>query len=513
MSAQGKPDSRRDFLHCYYLGLSYTVLATLPVGHEILVSLRTVNNRQFSPGNHDTAFSLFCTLWAAATLFHMASFGKLGTIYHFLLGLSAIWLLFRPSSCLRLLLLAGFQLYEVWTHLPVVSNHWLFTAFVNFIIIFSFASLALSGGTWHVGGDALFKAFAPMARWSLMILYFFAVFHKLNSDYFSHDVSCGAHFYRMLAERFSFIPESTLFEYAAIYGTIIVEALIPLLLIARHTRSAGIIVGILFHSLIAIHPMHNYYNFGSMLLAMFSLFAPASVVPRVAAFLEDTVICPGSEWLRKTTTWVKILGALAGGALCIVGLELLRHILHDRDYFVVLFLLYSGALLSGFVCYLWITGGKEMQEPGALRAPLTPAVVLPVLLFANGLLPYLGLKTESSFAMFSNLRTEGGRSNHLLMPESLHWFSFQQDLIEVVSSSDPKLQWLADEGLLVTFFEFRDLLSRRPEASVSYIRDHVRYDVERAADDPEITQAHPRITRKLLRFRPITKEGRQECRH
>ena len=41
----------------------------------------------------------------------------------------------------------------------------------------------------------------------------------------------------------------------------------------------------------------------------------------------------------------------------------------------------------------------------------------PALVFLNALTPYVGLKTQNSWTMYSNLQTEPGRWNHSLIPE------------------------------------------------------------------------------------------------
>ena len=51
-----------------------------------------------------------------------------------------------------------------------------------------------------------------------------------------------------------------------------------------------------------------------------------------------------------------------------------------------------------------------------------------------GLTPYLGLMTTSNFSMFSNLRTEGVNSNHLLLSNNpLKIFNYQEDLVRVLN--------------------------------------------------------------------------------
>jgi hypothetical protein len=124
--------------------------------------------------------------------------------------------------------------------------------------------------------------------------------------------------------------------------------------------------------------------------------------------------------------------------------------------------------------------------------------------------------------MYSNLRTEGGATNHLFMPNSLQVFDYQRDLVEIVSSSDRIMQQKAGTERLMTFFEFHDYLSRRPDAQVSYVRRYTdpsgetsawEKSIGRAGDDPELSTPIPRLERKLLYFRDVSKGERQACMH
>jgi len=159
---------------------------------------------------------------------------------------------------------------------------------------------------------------------------------------------------------------------------------------------------------------------------------------------------------------------------------------------------------------VWLTRREhELQDAPlfAIRQPVL--VVLPLVVFLNGLTPYVGLKTETAWAMFSNLRTEGGRTNHLLVPARAQIFGLQRDLVQVTGSSDRYLQSLARKGQLVPYFEIR----RRPDASVSYVRDGVERRFARVSDDPAFSSAIPRMVRRLILFRPVDRTEKQTCLH
>jgi hypothetical protein len=132
----------------------------------------------------------------------------------------------------------------------------------------------------------------------------------------------------------------------------------------------------------------------------------------------------------------------------------------------------------------------------------------------NGAAPYLGLKTESSLAMYSNLRTEGDATNHLLIRRTLRWWDYQQKLVRIVRSSHPGLQRIAADNLHMTWFEFRDFMYRNQDISVVYVNpDGQRIEVQRAGDLPDFRRPTPAFQRRLLFFRSPDMQDRPMCLH
>lgn len=459
------------------------------------------------------AVAAFAFLWAAATLFHIASFDKWGdSLQAFVLGAAAIAVMVRPSSVPRLLLLATVQLYSVAVDLPNVSNHWLFTAFVNLTIVVSWAVLALRDGSFAIGPAQLGRTFAPVARMELVTLYFFVVLHKLNTDYFDPDTSCGAAFWLLQADRFPFLPESYPFQVASLYLTVVLEAAIPVLLCIRRTRNAGVLLALTFHTVIGFNPVSGFYNFSSMLYAMLFLFAPEDTASRLVelgrslrALVERSV-----RRSMQVLSWRTALLAAGVLSLALVALNVLDRAV--EDHFLLIWAVYSTSFVIALLVVLLGREGDASPIGGRLLGVSHPQVAwIPMLVVVNGLSPYLGLKTEHAFSMFSNLRTEGNRSNHLFIPADTQVFGFQDDLVEVRSSSSPALQGWADRGELLPWLEFRAQASDQPDASVSYVRNGTERRVARIGDDPEIGKRP--WARKLLIFRPVPKDGPQECKH
>jgi hypothetical protein len=133
--------------------------------------------------------------------------------------------------------------------------------------------------------------------------------------------------------------------------------------------------------------------------------------------------------------------------------------------------------------------------------------------FLNGASPYLGLKTEHSFAMFSNLQTEGDEWNHLIVPPAVQVFDLQDDLVEIVESSDAHLTDLGQRRLKKVWLEFRRYLLYRPDTSVTYRRGGVEYRVQRCGDDPALSEPLPLLVRKLFWFRSVSPADENHCKH
>lgn len=57
----------------------------------------------------------------------------------------------------------------------------------------------------------------------------------------------------------------------------------------------------------------------------------------------------------------------------------------------------------------------------------------------NGVAPYLGLKTQGTWTLFSNLHVENGSTNHYLVPASFQLFGYTLDCVTVTKSNAPML--------------------------------------------------------------------------
>ena len=428
-----------------------------------------------------------------------------------LLTTAAILLILRPTSILRLTALITLQLYEIPFQLPYVSNHWLFTTFVNLTILQAIAYLIIRRRTLRIDKANLIRLFAPVVRVEVIILYFFVVLHKLNWSFLASDVSCAAVLYKAQHLEGLISNTGSISKYN-IYLTIGIETLIPVLLIFRKTRNIGLLVGLGFHCVIALNSFNGFYDFSGMIFAIYVLFSSFSFTNTVAKFSR--------KWSERQIQLRKRLGQFELRNLIILllifffSLVALAYLTtHLRDYFQLVWALYS---LVFIILFLLALKNQVWQTPHvAFALPSAIFLLFPVLLFFNGISPYLGLKTESSFSMFSNLRTEGGITNHIFIPVSTQIFDFQKDLVEVVSSTDKPLKEAATKHQLMPFFKFRDHVATVKPEQVVYIRNGQQrtFNLATAPPNDELRRRSPFIMRKLLGFRTISKYEPQPCAH
>jgi hypothetical protein len=176
------------------------------------------------------------------------------------------------------------------------------------------------------------------------------------------------------------------------------------------------------------------------------------------------------------------------------------------------------ALDLGLGIWWWQTGLMFAALWSVRRADYGPAIPLlrprfgalwfyVVFLAFNCLCPYIGLKTRTTLTMHSDLRTENGYWNHLLLPERMRLFTYQNDLVEVLSSDLPDFDHLRQKEMPLPYFEFRRWCRlARGTWYVEYRRnnDPVRRFEKSAGrgNDPELMKARPWLE-WFLCFNPV----------
>ena len=270
--------------------------------------------------------------------------------------------------------------------------------------------------TTRIDRELPYEQLRVVARALLAVMYFYGVFHKINTDFLNPDVSCATALYRPLAGPFG-LGDHIVGQYLAIISTFVVETIAIVCLYWRRFFWVGLLVSLPFHFIIPLSGYSWYMDFSSLVFALYMLAVPREVASGL--YSTGTSLLRSVPRLRPGISGLLVLGLAwiaAIGVAWVIGLQY-----PDRS----LALLWHSAwllvwTLFGGVSMIFIIRAALLQQP--YRVPPNQGhqsrwvYIFPAVLFLSCTSPYIGLKTESSIAMFSNLHTEGGVSNHLLFP-------------------------------------------------------------------------------------------------
>jgi hypothetical protein len=379
-------------------------------------------------------------------------------------GLLGLVLALRPG---RLLLLAASALVltSVVLEMPVTGNHWLLAGLVS-------AAILVTGGQ----PATLF----PAARTILLVFYAFAAFAKLNTGFFDPTVSCAVFYSNQWLDGFGFDPMTadSVGAAGAIWGSVLIESAVPILLILRRLRSWGVVVGTLFHTVISFDLNQHFFDFTSVLLPLFFLFAPTVMVQRI-----DQSCAGVPAWARRL---------VAAGFLVPGGAMVAAAVLPLTSSTAVLVTAVPFLLWIPFGIWLGIVTLKSLSAGERLNWSIKPlAAVVVAVTFLNGVTPYTEIKTAYGFNMYANLLTAAGESNHLVVRATVPLRRGYEDPVAIIDSSDEGLLGYKAAGYLIAYPEFRRYLVAHPEVSVTYTRAEVLYSIPRAGDDAALSAPVP----------------------
>lgn len=433
----------------------------------------------------------FFFMWSFAASVHLSAHwtAHWTTALAFALNL---FVLLLPEEIILVLLAACAQLIALATELPSADNHFLLMGLVNLALLFYFASsMIMPSQSWQNA-----KRFTLTVQYSLALLYFFAVFHKLNYDFFNPAVSCVGNLMDLITLKlthgsFSGAVPNSVVE-AGIPMTLLVEAAIPILLFTRWKKWA-LVLGFLFHSAMAMIGVHN---FSSVVFALYASF-----------FVSEGAKPINFNW--RITSVVFLLG--------IAYLTRTQAFHGFKEYSIQLQSLEFGiwwVLSATFLLPLLI---REQEASTQRFLGFANCLVLALIAF-NGLAPYLGVKTVGSFTMYSNLRTEDKFTNHILLPaELLRVVDLEDDVVQILEGSSPYFNtWIFSEKKL-PYFEFQAYMNELSQAQqgalpIKYLRKGKVYSVAHINEEKEFLKPPSQFLRKLIAFHPVLpKEKSQTC--
>jgi len=421
--------------------------------------------------------------------------------------------------------------------LPFVPQGYALGAPTTLFVAFAVGRMAFRGPEVR-GGDDLLARFAPVFRVAVVVVYVWSVVQKLNHDFLDPEVSCATKLHEDIAAYFGgLIPTGVGPSLVAIWGSLAFELGIPLLLVFRRTRLLGFVAAIGFHLWLAIHPAAGIYSFSALVMAFLALFLPSTWGREFQRAWNAQLRWLGRGDPERGRRRARRLPVIGFFIALFIQAGLYMSMARDYETFLIanrvgfFAFLTWGCWIGG--CYL-VAGWRARREDRALphgpRRTLAWVVLAPVVL--NGVIPWIGLRTQTSFSMYSNLRSEGD-GNHLFL-ERIDLFDYQRDMVEVVESQPDILapgdrpkgisqfanrQFDYEGTWFLPWFEFRRLVSQRSgDFRVVYVRDGETRTLGRedgaifgneAAFEPI-----PLPLQKLLWFRRLRSlEGPMVCTH
>ena len=397
---------------------------------------------------------LFVRMWAIAHILHLliADRSALDTPWNTSVVALALAVLLKPESGRLFVAMLVAQLVEHTIEMPFSPDHWALVALVNMAI------LVTMGVKRSTSLEALALSF-PTARLLLLIAYGAAALSKWNTTFLDPVTSCanaiaGIITYGLVDP----IAESHLVN----WGTVATETAIFLLLAVPRTRAWGVLLGLAFHFSLSASPIIVVGDYTSTVYALFLLFLRPEVVSsaldRTSRWASRSAVVRDAR-RRPPLTAALVLLVLGFGGHLLGSAPVAAVYVLEQFYFVPLMLATALAV-------------REHRGLRQTRIGRAHVLHLPILLLALlwALNPYLGLRTTGANTMFSNLRTESPSPNHLFMP-SWRVTDWQDDMVVLLSSTDPELQAGADNDLAIPLVALRRIAMDRPGFEVTGVID------------------------------------------
>jgi Vitamin K-dependent gamma-carboxylase len=464
---------------------------------------------------HGLAFAVWAVAVAVGVLIHEWQRAQPPLSTTGLTVVLAVGVLLRPWSVLRVMALLASMALELVADLPNVFNHTLVIGVVGVTLLLWWL-IALSRSTDRARDPRyVFASIAPFLRAAFVIVLFSAAISKLNTGFFDASTTCAV----WILDAIPFVSIPGGLAGLMIVGGVIVEFAIPTLLLFRRTRFLAILVGMGFGVVTAFAGHAPFAGFG---WSFYLLFMTPGTLGRAVVTLRRALPGRVQHWL--TTTSTSPAGWLVLGAVALIVMGVVQLLPTELYGFVkrygasVAFCLWTLAW-----AVLLLRNWRHWFRPppaswgrfGAGHAVFAVAILLIVF---NAASPYLGLKTRFSFTMFSNLQTEPGRWNHVVLPEAMRVFGLQDGIVRFDEVSDPALAAqlelytgpkrtgsgaVTGDALGVPLLAAQRLASYFPDATITYEFDGTTYIAAPVSSDPILGVSVPYLVQKLGGFRPL----------
>ncbi len=467
---------------------------------------------QVDNSQYDDQGTAFIWMWSVFCLFHLArrisetGMSNPGTLY-ILATLFSLIAILKPRLILPFIISVLLGFAATLQTMPIVSNHTLMRIFLmtGMLISFLYVFVQQRNITRITAGD-FYASFAPYGKAMLAIMYFYGVFHKLNTDFLNPETSCAVTLWELYPLPFG-LADALWTHYIAIYAALIVETAIIVMLFIPRLKYAGLLLGVVFHFILGINGYRFFVGFSSMTFSLHFLFLSADFVSRFQKGRAGIFLSKNS-WNYP----ILVLGMLVlyGG---ILALDLMSFYYATLTMFIIVSICIIGAVAK----YARDGVVRPDNTWRGLLAPNKVLYILSVVYFINCAMPYIGLKTQQNLNMFSNLYTERGQTNHIVLTTPPYLFDYQNDIVRIIRSNEPYFRRLRDEGLLIPYVEFRRMLSQTPDEHRKYLA--LMYDRNGKVElitpdkitDPGVFEPLSPWLVDWFHFRYVTTKHPQQC--
>ena len=416
------------------------------------------NEKSGRPEDNCLGLAVFTFLFAWATIFELPvtaplpqnfSALSLNNLTKLVFVFLCIWAILKPSSLFRSIPFFAYTLLAIVMTLPLVPNH-IFVQIIILTTILACFIYSIIKERSNFTKTKFYELFASVLRLELIIIYFWAAFHKLNTGFLNYRISCATVQIFNFKDMIPFFPTPDWFIYINPYLTLLIEGLIPILLIIPKTRIYGLILGFCFHFILGF----LYTSFTIFIYSLFSLFIPSSSYDKIKTKVVELMdrIWEALPVISSYKHWKKTMfGNITINVVLVLLIFFILRVFKAGGQRTLLPVSVGGLYLI-FCIFLGITfiyfvvrrlKALRIDERLVFIPQKKWLLIFPAIVFLNGLLPYIGLKNIQVFAMFSNLQTEGGKTNHLLIPSSFQLFNNLEDLISIKRSNNKGLNQLS----------------------------------------------------------------------
>lgn len=412
----------------------------------------------------------------------------------------------------------------VWHAMPVTDNHWWMSAFVSCTLLLGLLYASARNG-WRNGRieEGELDPIIPAVRWIIILLYFFAVFHKLNSDFFDPNRTCAVHFFERGARELPYWPFANRpglsTRYILIGATLLLEGAPALFLSFRRTWYLGILFGATFHLTTGLFMRH----FPSIMLCLYFAFVPKELSCQILATIDQSI----RKLSRNVFGLIPVLQAQAlFWTFWSFQIHFHRRYFNRRggwsdffyDYHTMLycwFLVMAACAVALVWLFFRFKGWRYSEKPWLVtRWHLLYA--LPFLFFLNGASPYLGFNKHPTMAMWSNLFVEGGHSNHWIVPAGAFTvFPYTDDLVTIHDTNEQQWKRRYVQGNRRVAFSMlkRSLQKQRRDGIYLRYTRRGKEEVTRNAErEPEFAEPEPYWFKKLIYIKDPPKNNVGRCR-